>query len=380
MKTKQILLVAIAFICISFSANAQRGVRIGYIDMEYILENVPEYKEASTQLDGKVQRWKADIDKKQQEIDLMKLTLTNERVLLTKELIEEREEEIKIKEDEMIAYQQNRFGSGGDLVIQRRQLVQPIQDQVFNIVQEVAEAKKYDFIFDKSADVVMLFAAKRNDISDIVLRSINRVEKRKEASSKRERKEIEEKDDLSLEEDKEVTQREQENEAKQDAREQIMKDRKRERDSIRAAKKIAYDLKRAELLKARQRTRDSIQAIRNGTPWPPVSLKNEEQKDKNETQQKEEVIQEKETSKYEQVNNQKTDTREQIMLDRKRKRDSIRDAKKIAYDLKRAELLKARQRTRDSIQAIRNGTTWPPKNNDQNQEAPPPKQSDTNGK
>ena len=68
------------------------------------------------------------------------------------------------------------------------------------------------------------------------------------------------------------------------------------------------------------------------------------------------------------------------MLDRKRKRDSIRDAKKIAYDLKRAELLKARQRTRDSIQAIRNGTPWPPKNKDQNQEATPPKQGDTNGK
>jgi len=382
MKTKQILLVAIAFICISFSANAQRGVRIGYIDMEYILENVPEYIEASTQLDGKVQRWKADIDKKQQEIDLMKLTLTNERVLLTKELIEEREEEIKIKEDEMITYQQNRFGSGGDLVIQRRQLVQPIQDQVFNIVQEVAEAKKYDFIFDKSADVVMLFAAKRNDISDIVLRSVNRVEKRKEASSKRERKEIEKRDDLSLEEDKEVTQREQENDAKQDAREQIMKDRKKERDSIRAAKKIAYDLKRAQLLETRQRTRDSIKAVRNGSPWPPVSLKNEGQGEKGEIQNKD-VIQEKETSKSEQVKEPKIDPREQIMQDRKKERDSIKAAKKIAYDLRRAELLEARQRIKDSIQAIRNGTPWPPispKNNDQNQEANPPKQGDTNGK
>ena len=382
MKTKQILLVAIAFICISFSANAQRGVRIGYIDMEYILENVPEYIEASTQLDGKVQRWKADIDKKQQEIDLMKLTLTNERVLLTKELIEEREEEIKIKEDEMITYQQNRFGSGGDLVIQRRQLVQPIQDQVFNIVQEVAEAKKYDFIFDKSADVVMLFAAKRNDISDIVLRSVNRVEKRKEASSKRERKEIEKRDDLSLEEDKEVSQREQENDAKQNAREQIMKDRKKERDSIRAAKKIAYDLKRAQLLETRQRTRDSIKAVRNGSPWPPVSLKNEGQGEKGEIQNKD-VIQEKETSKSEQVKEPKIDPREQIMQDRKKERDSIKAAKKIAYDLRRAELLEARQRTKDSIQAIRNGTPWPPippKNNDQNQEATPPKQGDGNGK
>jgi Skp family chaperone for outer membrane proteins len=382
MKTKQILLVAIACMCISLSAKGQRGVRIGYIDMQYILENVPEYIEASTQLDGKVQRWKADIDKKQQEIDLLKLTLTNERVLLTKELIEEREA------DQMIAYQQNRFGSGGDLVIQRRQLVQPIQDQVFNIVQEVAEGKKYDFIFDKSADVVMLFAAKRNDISDIVLRSINRVEKRKEANSKRERKEIEERDNLSLEEDKEVSQREQANEAKRDEREQMMKDRKRERDSIRAAKKIAYDLKRAELLKARQRTRDSIQAIRNGTPWPPISLKNEEQVDNSKIDQKEskeDITQEqtKEAPKTQQATEVKIDPREQIMKDRKRERDSIRAAKKTAYDLKRAELIKARQRTRDSIQAKRNGTPWPPeppKDNDQNQEATPPEQGNGNRK
>ena len=74
------------------------------------------------------------------------------------------------------------------------------------------------------------------------------------------------------------------------------------------------------------------------------------------------------------------DAREQIMKDRKRERDSIRAAKKIANDLKRAKLIEARQRTRDSIQAIRNGTPWPPKNNDQNQEATPPKQSDGNGK
>jgi Skp family chaperone for outer membrane proteins len=269
MKTKQILLLAITCICMSFSAQAQRGVRIGYIDMEYILENVPEYREASTQLDGKVQRWKADLEKQQKEIDLMTLNLTNERVLLTKELIEEREEEIKIKEDEMITYQQARFGPGGDLVIQRRNLVQPIQDQVFNIVQEVAEGKKYDFIFDKSADVVMLFAAKRNDISDIVLRSINRVEKRKEATNKRERKEIEQRDDLSLEEDKEVTQREIETAAKKTDREQMINDRKKTRDSIRAVKKAAYDLKRAGLLAERQRRRDSVQAIRNGSPWPP---------------------------------------------------------------------------------------------------------------
>lgn len=64
MKTKNLLFLALAFFCFSFMANAQRGARIGYIDMEYILENVPEYRESQTQLDGKVQRWKQDLEKK----------------------------------------------------------------------------------------------------------------------------------------------------------------------------------------------------------------------------------------------------------------------------------------------------------------------------
>ncbi len=250
-------------------AEAQRGVRIGYIDMEYILESVPEYKEASIQLEGKVQRWKQDIEKRQKDIDQMKLNLANERVLLTQELIEEREEEIKIKEDEMLQYQQDRFGPNGDLMIQRRQLVQPIQDQVFNIVQEIAEGKKYDFIFDKSADVVMLFAAKRNDISDLVIRSIERAGRRTQALDKKEKREIERKEKLSLEEEgalserKEEIQKKQEEretiiEAKKTEREQMMEDRKRERDSIRNAKRAEMEARRQKMIEERERRRDSI--------------------------------------------------------------------------------------------------------------------------
>lgn len=264
MKTLKLLAILVAFLGFSFAADAQRGVRIGYIDMEYILESVPEYQEAATQLDGKVQRWKADIQKKSQEIDQMKLNLANERVLLTKELIEEREEEIKIKEDEMIKYQQDRFGPNGDLIIQRRQLVQPIQDQVFNIVQETAEAKKYDFIFDKSADVVMLFAAKRNDISDIVLRSINRNNKRKEVTSRREKKEVEKRESLSDEEDVAVTEREEAIEEKKNDREAAMADRKRVRDSIRDIKRMEFQRRRDSLLDIRQRRKDSIADARSG--------------------------------------------------------------------------------------------------------------------
>lgn len=273
MKTKKIVFLTLILFCFTLTIQAQRGVRIGYIDMEYILESVPEYSEASTQLEGKVERWRQDIEKMNKEIDQMKLNLSNERVLLTTELVEEREEDVKIKEAEMLKYQQDRFGPNGDLVIQRKQLVQPIQDQVFNIVQEIAENKKYDFIFDKSADIVMLFAAERNDISDQVLRSINRAAKREEVTSKKEAREVEARDNLSLEQDKAVTEKEQAIEAKKEEREQaieakmsereqLMEERKRVRDSIKAAKKQEFEERRQRLLEERQKRIDSIRAAR----------------------------------------------------------------------------------------------------------------------
>lgn len=257
-------------------AHGQRGARMGYIDMEYILENVPEYQEAKNQLSSKVDRWKRELEKMLQEIEQLKLNLSNERILLTKELIEEQEEEIKILEDEMIAYQQNRFGPGGDLDVQRRQLVQPIQDQVFNLVQELAEAKKYDFIFDKSADVVMLFAAKRNDVSDQVLRSINRAAKREEALNRKQGKKIEQEEALSMEESAEQSEREKAIQDKKNQREAIMEERRRKRDSIRLVKQAEFEARRQELLDRRQQRLDSINGVNsnqnsgsNGSQNPP---------------------------------------------------------------------------------------------------------------
>lgn len=286
MKTRKTLFLIFAIFCFSYITTAQRGVRIGYIDMEYILESVPEYREASIQLEGKVQRWKQDLEKSQKEVDQMKLDLANEKVLLTPELIEEREEDIKIKEDEIIAYQQARFGPNGDLIIQRRQLVQPIQDQVFNIVQEIAENKKFDFIFDKSADLVMLFAAKKNDISDEVLRSIERAGRRVQAETKKEKREIEQQDKMSSKTKGETTEqekameekkeeREKAVEEKKSEREEMMAQRKKERDSIRAVKKQEFEDRRQRLIDERERRKDSIQNSRQNKNNPPEG-KNEE--------------------------------------------------------------------------------------------------------
>ena len=274
MKALKIFLSVLLLFAFTTSINAQRGARIGYIDMEYILENVPEYQEAKNQLASKVQKWKRDMDKMLQEIEQLKLNLSNERILLTKELIEEQEEEIKLLEDELLEYQQNRFGPNGDLDIKRRQLVQPIQDQVFNLVQELAEAKKYDFIFDKSADVVMLFAAKRNDMSDQVLRSINRAAKREEASNRKEGKAIEKEEALGQEENEALSEREEVLKDKKNEREEMMAARSRQRDSIRQVKQAEFEARRQELILKRQRRTDSINGVQQPTnntpPGPPV--------------------------------------------------------------------------------------------------------------
>ena len=106
-------------------------------------------------------------------------------------MIDEIEEEITIDLEELSEYQQKRFGPRGDLIIQKKQLIQPIQDQIFNAIKEIAKNKKYDFIFDKSADIVMLYSDKRYDISDQILRTISRANNRKKLDSKKDKREAE---------------------------------------------------------------------------------------------------------------------------------------------------------------------------------------------
>ena len=169
----------------TLTSNAQaKGAKIGYIDMDYILENVPNYKEAAIQLEQKAQKWKEDIEVKKNEINKLKELLKSERALLTKELIDEREEEIKFLENDLIDYQQKRFGSNGDFILQKTAIAKPVQDQVFTAIQDIAEARGYDFIFDKSSDLTMLFSRKSFDISDRIVRMITQSEKREQISKK----------------------------------------------------------------------------------------------------------------------------------------------------------------------------------------------------
>lgn len=254
----RIIFILITLVAIVKQSHAQRSMRFGYIDMEYILENIDEYQEASSQLENRAQRWKVELDNLTEEIEAMQLDLRNEHTLLTHELIEEREEEIQVKKDALNVLQQKRFGTTGDYYTQRRRIVQPIQDQVYTIVQELAETRQYDFIFDKTSDAVMLFAAERHDISDLVLRRIDRAYNRREATNREEVKEIDRRESLTDEQDKELTRREKEQAKEISNRERAVEEKLKERDSIRSARQAEFENRRQKILEERQRKRDSI--------------------------------------------------------------------------------------------------------------------------
>lgn len=172
----------------ALTAVAQKSQRIAYIDMEYILENVPEYLDAQNTLDSKVTKWRGELDKLTRYIEKLKTDLANERAILTNDLILEKEDEITLKQEELRRLESLYFGPNGDMFLLRKQLVKPVQDQVYNSVQSIAARRKYDFVFDKSSDLVMLYSNKKHDISELVLNSIVRERKIKTNKEKRAKK------------------------------------------------------------------------------------------------------------------------------------------------------------------------------------------------
>lgn len=167
----------ITTILFSLLVYGQRGTKVGYIDMAYILETVDEYNKASDLLDKNIENWKKEIEIKKLELEQIKDQLNTERIILTPELINDRELEIQDFASKIIQLQEKRFGPNGDMIIQRSKLMQPLQDQVMSIVKQVAEESKYDFIFDRSSTATMLYSVKNYDISDLVIKRINRQQK-----------------------------------------------------------------------------------------------------------------------------------------------------------------------------------------------------------
>ena len=166
---KKLLILATCFLLLAATSNAQR---YAVIDSKYILDKLPEYKEAQKLLDQFSEQWQQEVDQKQALMDKMYKDYDAEQVMLSDVLKKKREDELYNKEKELRDLQKKRFGFEGDLFKKRQELIKPIQDRVYNAVQKLAVEKQYDFILDKSEGITVIFADPKLDKSADIIRNL----------------------------------------------------------------------------------------------------------------------------------------------------------------------------------------------------------------
>jgi outer membrane protein len=152
--------------------TAGMAQRFGVVDSKYILEKIPDYKDAQKKLDQFSAQWQKEIDDKQQALDKMYKDFEAEQVMLSDELRKKREDELFMREKELRDLQRKRFGFEGDLFKKRQELVKPIQDKVYNAIQKIAVARSFDLILDKSEGITVIFADPKLDRSEDVLKEL----------------------------------------------------------------------------------------------------------------------------------------------------------------------------------------------------------------
>ena len=173
---KYIFFLVFIFLFVS-EIFSQKQLRVGYINMDYILANLDDYNTANEEYNIKLDLWRKEIESRKLSIKVANEELEIKKPLIPDEIYQNIKDEIDFDEKQLNEYIQKRFGPEGDWLIQEKILIQPIQDEVLAIVQKIAEKNKFDFIFDKSSAIIMLYSEKKYDISELVLKSILRQEK-----------------------------------------------------------------------------------------------------------------------------------------------------------------------------------------------------------
>ena len=171
---KRYILIAISILAgwlINTPVMAQKFA-VAYIDMQYILKNLPQYETANEQLTMISKRWQKEIDAAQQELQILNSNYQTEQIFLSPEMKQKREDEILEKERYILELKRKYFGEGGEWYKKRESLLKPIQEEIYNAVQEIAAEKRYDVVKDRSADPSLIYMSSRLDISDQVLEKL----------------------------------------------------------------------------------------------------------------------------------------------------------------------------------------------------------------
>jgi outer membrane protein len=166
--------IALIFVFASLSLLTVDAQRVACVDVAQILENMDDYKTAQTQLDQTAAQWKQQIDQMRDEIRGLYNKYQSESVLLSDDAKRQREDEIMRKEKEMREFQKQKFGPEGALFKKRQELVRPVQDKVYAAIEDYAETKGYDFIFDKGGNAGLLFTNPRYDKTSDILKKLSK--------------------------------------------------------------------------------------------------------------------------------------------------------------------------------------------------------------
>jgi outer membrane protein len=159
-------IVLLVLLLSAFFSNAQK---FACVDSEYILSNMPEYKQAQKELEDVSLSWQKEVETKLAEVDKMYKSYQAEAILLPEELKSKKENEIVEAEKEAKNLQKQRFGNDGDLAKKRSELVKPIQDKIYSAIEKIAQEKNYSVIFDKASGATVLYIDDKTDVSDLVL-------------------------------------------------------------------------------------------------------------------------------------------------------------------------------------------------------------------
>jgi len=157
---------------LSFGTAFAKDQSIAYVDMQYILRNLPQYEQANEQLTMLSRRWQREIEAAEQEARVLATNYQTEQIFLSEAMRREREEEIVQKEQEVLELKRRYFGQDGELYRKREALIRPIQDEIYNAIQDLAAEKRIDIVKDRSSDPSLIYMSSKLDISDQVLQKL----------------------------------------------------------------------------------------------------------------------------------------------------------------------------------------------------------------
>jgi outer membrane protein len=163
---RKLIIILSAMILGIASASAQK---YALIDMEYILKNIPAYEMANEQLNQVAKRWQKECEDLTKEAETLFKNYQSDMVFLTDEMKQQRADEVKAKEEEVMELRRKYFGPEGELYKKRESLMKPIQDDIYNAVKKLAEERGYMMVIDRASSTEIIFASPKADISNDVL-------------------------------------------------------------------------------------------------------------------------------------------------------------------------------------------------------------------